>query len=309
VTFSPGVTRLNLHQLQHFAVIAREGSLVRAAGALGVTHSNLSVQMKALEKSLGARLFERHGRRLVLTSLGTEVAFRADELVRLGHDVKEVARGHERSRAAPFRVGIVGSLPKALAFRLLEPALPADGSGAIVTRQDTYPRLLEELALGQLHLVIADVAPEQGGALRLFGHLLGRSPIRLYGAPKLGRRHARGFPGSLANAPMLLPSRGSSLRVAMDRWLEAQRLEVSIRGEFDDAGLLRIFGLRGRGIFPVRAALEAESEDLRGVVCLGEPAGLEERYYAISVERRVRHPAAAVLIDAARRRMQPAARA
>jgi LysR family transcriptional activator of nhaA len=292
--------RLNLNQLHHFAVIAREGSLVRAAGELGVTHSNLSLQMKALEKSLGASLLERRGRRLVLTPLGSEIAFYAEELRRLGTDVREAARGHERPHGAPLRVGIVGAIPKALAYRLLEPALSVEGFGAAVVRQDTSERLLQDLAVGRLQLVISDVPPEQGGTLRLFGHVLGRSAIQLYGATRLAKRHAGRFPNNLKDAPFLLPARGSPLRRSLERWLAEHDLDVSVRGEFDDSGLLRVFGLRGRGIFPVRAALEAETHDLTGVVCLGQPVGVEERYYAISTERRVRHPAVTALIASAR---------
>ena len=300
----------NLRHLQHFAVIAREGSLVKAAAALGLTHSSLSIQMKALERSLAARLFERSGRRLVLTALGCEIAWYADELLRLGHDIRDVARGLARPHRTPLRVGIVGAIPNALAFRLLEPALSVEGFGAIVARQDSHERLLEELAVGRLHLVIANVPPPQGGSLRLFGHLLGRSGISLYGVAKLARRHGGdAFPASLAGAPMLMPARGSSLRVALERWLAEHGLDVSVEGEFDDAGLLRVFGLRGRGIFPVREALEAESQDLSGVVCLGQPKGLEERYYAISVERRVHHPAVTALVDAARERLRASKRA
>lgn len=178
----------SLPRLQYFAAVAREGSLVRAARELGTTHSNLSMQMRALEEELGGDLFERRGRRLVLTALGNEIAWYAEEISRLARDASEVARGHERPRRTPLRVGIVGAIPKALAFRLLEPALATAGFGPVVSRQDNHERLLEELATGRLHLVLADVPPQQGGTLRLFGHLLGASEILLYATPELAEK-------------------------------------------------------------------------------------------------------------------------
>lgn len=295
---------LSLRQLQLFAIIAREGSLVKAAKVLGVTHSNLSMQMKSLEESLGADVFERRGRQLVLTPLGTELTWYADELLRLGRDVQEVAKGHSRPRHAPLRVGVVGSIPKLLAYRLLEPALSVDGFGPVAARQDTYEQLLEELAVGRLHLVVADIPPYQGGTMRLFGHLLGQSGIMLYGTRNLAKRYGKELPESLQDAPLLMPSRGTSLRRSLERWLTEQKVSVRVEGEFDDSGLMRIFGLQGRGIFPVRAALQAELEDIHDVVCLGE-LPIQEQYFAISIERRVRHPAVNALIESARQKLTP----
>lgn len=293
----------SLPRLHYFAVVAREGSLVRAARELGTTHSNLSMQMRALEEELGGDLFERRGRRLVLTALGNEIAWYAEEVSRLARDASEVARGHERPRRTPLRVGVVGSIPKALAFRLLEPAFTVSGYGPVVARQDTQDRLLEELAVGRLHLVLADAAPQQGGTLRLFGHPLGSSELSLYGTPELAEKYQGDLPGALSGAPLLLPMRGTSLRRSIERWLGEHSVRVRVEGEFDDVGLMRVFGLRGRGLFPVRAAMAAEIEDIGGLVSLGPIPGVTERYFAISVERRVRHPAVNALIESARAKL------
>ncbi len=295
--------RISLPRLLYLAAIAREGSLVRAARALGTTHSNLSMQMHALEEELGGALFVRQGRSLVLSALGHEVVWYAEEIARLAEEVADVPTHHDGARRSPLRVGIVGTLPKALAFRLLEPALAVPGTGPLVARQDTDEKLHEELAAGRLHLVLSDSPPPQGGSLRLFAHVLGASAILLFGSRKLATQYGSALPGSLQDAPLLLPARGSGLRRGMDRWLTDQGLRVKVEGEFDDAGLLRLFGLRGRGLFPVRDALRAEAEDLGGVVCLGALAGLTETYFLISVERRVRHPAASVVIESARSRL------
>lgn len=298
---------LNYHHLHYFWVIAREGSLTKAAARLHLTHSTLSTQLRALEEFLGSPLFERRGRSLVLTSLGADVAAYADEIFRTGAELVDMARGRAAPRRAVLRVGVVSVLPKTLAYSLLEPALAVEGFGPIAVRQDNFDCLLEELAANRIHLVLADVPPPEGVSLRVYGHLLGESEVLLYGSPALAARHKRGFPASIEGAPLLLPTAGTSLHRMVERWLALHGVRPRIEGEFDDAGMMRAFGLHGRGLFPVRAALKAEVEESHAVELIGRLEGVRESYYAISVERRVRHPAMAALIESARTRLREAA--
>lgn len=291
---------LNYHHLHYFWVVAREGSLTKAAARLHVTHSTLSVQLRALEEFLGGPLFDRRGRALVPTPLGVEVAEYADDIFRTGAELLDMARGLTAARRAVLRVGIVGAIPKTVACRLLQPALATEGFGPISVRQDRLDRLLEELAASRIHLVLSDLPPAEGLGVRVFAHVLGESDVLLYGATELARKYRRGFPASLDGAPVLLPSQGTSLRRLLDRWFLEHEVRVSVEGEFDDAGTLRAFGLAGTALFPVRAALKAEVDESPFVRRVGRLEGIRERYYAISAERRVRHPAMAALIDSAR---------
>jgi LysR family transcriptional activator of nhaA len=291
---------LNYHHLLYFSVIAREGSLAKAAARLHLTHSTLSVQVHALEGFLGGRLFERRGRSLVLTPLGSEVAGYADDIFRTGAELVDVARGRATPRRAALRIGVVGAIPKTVAYRLLEPALAVEGVGPISVRQDNIERLLEELAASRVHLVLSDLPPPEGLSPPVHGHLLGETDVLLYGTRALAQKYRRGFPASIEGAPVLLPGPGTSLRRLLERWFAQQGVRVQVAGEFDDAGTMRVFGLHGRGLFPVRAALKAEIEEARAVRCIGRLQGVRERYYAISVERKVRHPAVATLIEVAR---------
>ncbi|RYE94639.1 MAG: LysR family transcriptional regulator, partial [Myxococcales bacterium] len=294
---------LNYHHLFYFWTIAREGSLTRAAARLHLTHSTLSTQVKALENFLHVELFERRGRGLVLTPAGTNVVAYADDIFRLGAEMVDVARGSAPTLRTPLRVGVVGAIPKTLAYRLLEPALAVEGFGPLVVRQESLERLLESLAAGRLHVVLSDAAPPEGGLVRVHGHALGSSGVLLYGTPALARTVRKGFPASLQDAPLLLPAAGTSLRRQVERWLTEHGLRVQVEGEFDDAGLMRTFGAQGRGLFLVREALRAEVEDSLGVEMVGRLEGLHEHYYGISVERRVRHPAVSALVEAARLRL------
>jgi LysR family transcriptional activator of nhaA len=294
---------LNYHHLFYFSVIVREGGLAKAAAHLRLSHSTLSTQLRALEQFFGSELFERRGRRLVLTPLGVEVADYATEIFRMGTELVDVARGHVDGRRAPLRVGVVNALPKTVTYRLLEPALQVDNPGPIHVRQDELEPLVEGIATNKLHLVLSDALPPQGLAVRVHAHLLGDSEVLLYGAPSLAARYRNGFPDSLNDAPLLLPGAAAGLRRSFERWLTDRGIRVRIEGEIDDAGLLRVFGGAGLGLFPVRAALRTEVEEAHGAVLVGKLEGLRERYYAVSTERRVRHPGVLALIERARMRL------
>lgn len=292
---------LNYQHLYYFWTIAREGGLSRAAAALHLTHSTLSVQLRALEGTLGEPLFERRGRALVLTPFGREIRQYADEIFRLGAELLDHAHG----RGAALRrldVGVVGAIPKTIGYRLLEPALEAEQTGLVRVRQDTQEKLLQELGAGRLHAVISDAAPIRASALKLHTHPLGSSEILLYGRAALAARYRRNFPRSLEGAPMVMPGPDATLRRGLERWLAARGIRVEAVGEIDDAGMLRALGA-SRGLFPVRAALRSEVEEGLGALRVGRLAGLVEHYFVISLERRVRHAGVAVLIEAARRRL------
>lgn len=292
---------LNYHHLHCFWAIAEEGSLTGAAKRLHVTHSTLSVQLKSLEDVLGAPLFERRGRGLLLTPFGDEVRAYANEIFRLGRELVDSSRGGLGGRTV-FRVGALATLPKTITCRLIEAAV--DPGDAIVDIQHgPFEKLLEELAAGRLHVVLADQQPPQGTALRLHAHTLGETELLIYGAPSLCQKLVGRFPQSLDGAPMLMPRPGTRLRRGIDAWLSSRDLHVRVVGEIDDAGTLRAFGLRGWGLFHVRAALASELADVGKARRIGKLDGLGETYVAITRERTLRHPAIIKLVENARARL------
>ncbi|MBK8251286.1 MAG: LysR family transcriptional regulator [Polyangiaceae bacterium] len=289
---------LNYQHLYYFWMILRHEGVAPAARHLRLSHSTLSTQLKQLEQFLGGELFQRGGRSLVPTPLGLQVAAYAEEIFRIGHELLDVARGQAGSSRSVFRVGIVSGLPKTVAYRLVEPALKVAPETLVQLRQDNQARLLEELATGRLHVVLADTPP-QASAFRLHAHVLGESSVLLYGTAKLVRKYGGAFPESLQGAPFVLPL-GGALRRALDRFFADRGIHVRVLAEIDDAGMLRVFGGNGVGIFPVREALKTEVEEAHRAHCLGPVEGVRERYYAISPERRIRHPAVGALVETAR---------
>jgi LysR family transcriptional activator of nhaA len=292
---------LNYHHLHCFWAIARDGGISRAAKRLHVTHSTLSVQLRALEEALGSPLFERRGRGLVITPFGDEVRAYADDIFRLGGELMDASRRGGSGRVA-VRVGALTTLPKTITSRLLEPMFDA-GEFSIDVQHGPFDRLLEELAAGRLHLVLADQPPAAGSAHRLHAHPLGETELLMFGTQACLDKLRGPFPRSLDGAPVLLPRSGSQLRRSIDAWLDKRDLRVKVKAEIDDAGTLRAFGLRGLGLFPVRSALASEVDDVGGARRLGRLDGLVERYVAITRERTVRHPAIATMVERARARL------
>lgn len=292
---------LNFQHVRYFSAIVTEGGLARAGEKLRLTHSTLSAQLKSLEAFLGAPLFERRGRRLVLTPFGETMAGYAAELERVGAELLDVARERAPGAlAAPFRVGLVDGLPRTTGFRLVEPALAATPRPLLQMRHGALAPMLSALADNQLHLVLSDQPVPEGLGGVVHAHLLGRSEVVLFGTRELARRYRPRFPRSLAGAPMVLPGMATGLRRSLDGWLSDRGLRPMVTAETDDASMLRVLGARGLGLFPVRAALRAEVEDLPGVELVGRLPGLRESYYAIASERRVKHPGVAAVIEASR---------
>jgi len=296
-----GVDWLNYHHLFYFSVIAREGGLAPAARKLRLTHSTLSAQLRTLEKHFGAALFERRGRRLVLTPFGVDAVSYAADIFRLGRELNEVARNKVSPGREVLRVGVVAGLPKTLVHQLLSPALDLMGSGTVHVLQQSSASLVEALGAGRLHLMISDDIPPPSPSLKVHAHVLGETAVLFYATAGLAASLSGKFPESLAGAPFVLPPSSAALRRSLDDWFLRKELVVNVKAEIEDAGLLRVFGSAGRGVFPVRAALRAEVEDLHDVEKLGTCKGVRERYFLLSTERRIKHPGVAAVIEGARR--------
>ena len=289
---------LNYNHLFYFWVVAREGGLVPAAKLLRLSHPTLCAQVHSLEDRLGEKLFAKAGRRLTLNDVG-RLAFRyADEIFGLGRDLVEAVRG-KRPGAARMDVGIVDVLPKLVVRRLLEPALNLDRPVRLVCHEGGFERLLADLAQHTLDLVIADSPVPSGSAIRAHHHLLGESRVSFFAAPALAAAYREGFPGSLDGAPLLLPAESLTLRRSLNQWLAKHGIRPHVVAEFDDSALLKVFGADGIGIFAAPEVVAPEIEARYQVEFLGTADGVLERFYAISVERRIVNPAVLAISQAA----------
>jgi len=273
---------------------------VRASAVLRLAQPTLSAQIRTLEDRLGEPLFERRGRGLVPTEAG-RLAYRyAEEIFGLGSELLDVLRGRSAGRPGRLRVGVADAVPKLVAHRLLAPALVPAGSYRVVCHEDHAERLLARLALHELDVVLSDAPIGAQVKVRGFSHLLGESGITIFGAPRLAAAHRRAFPRALDGAPMLLPTDNTALRRALDPWFEARGIRPRVVAEFEDSALLKVFGQRGAGLFAGPSAIEPEIVAQYGVRVLGRLAGVTERFYAISAERRLTHPGVRAITERAR---------
>ena len=302
---SEAVDWLNYHHLLYFYTVAREGGVARASEQLRLAQPTISGQVRALESALGERLFQRSGRRLVLTDAG-RLAYRyAEEIFSLGREMRDALRGRPTGRPLRFLVGVADALPKLVARRLLRPALQRAAPLRLVCREGKPEQLLALLAVHELDLVLADAPAPPDVKVRAFHHLLGESGVTFFAPEKLAGRLRRGFPRSLDGAAAFLPAENTALRHSLDQWLESHDLRPEIAGEFEDSALMKSFAQGSTVVFPAPTAIEREVQRQFGVRVVGRVPQVKERFYAISAERRLKHPAVVAISEAARRQLAP----
>lgn len=291
---------LNYHHLLYFWTVAKEGGVARAAKTLRLAQPTISGQVRTLEESLDLKLFDRSGRRLQLTDDGHMVFRYADEIFSLGRELIDTIKGRPSGRPLKLHVGISDVLPKVVSHRLLTPALRLPEPVQIICYGDKTERLLAQLAIQGLDLVLSDVPVGGNVKVRAFNHLLGECGLTFFAVPELARRHRRNFPRSLEGAPVLLPTGDSLVRRSLDHWFESLGVRPLVVAEFDDSGLLKSFGQGGEGIFCVPSVVEDEVRRQYGVHIVGRTDEIIERFYAITVERRIKHPAVVAISESAK---------
>ncbi len=291
---------LNYHHLLYFWTVVREGGVLAASRKLRLRQPTVTGQVRALESALGEKLFERSGRRLVLTEAGSFVYRYADEIFTLGRELQDGLKGRLSTRPRKLLVGVAEVVPKLIAHRLLEPAMKLGDDIQLICTEDRAERLLADLAIHQLDLVISDSPVSAGSNVRAYNHLLGECGVSLFASSRLAARLRRGFPRSLDGAPFLLPAEGTSSRRLLMQWLEREGIRPRIRGEFQDSALLKAFGQAGEGVFPGPSAIEVEIRSQYSVEVVGRAGSLREQFYALTVERKLKHPAAVAISEAAR---------
>ncbi len=289
----------NYRHLLYFRTIAQEGTVRSASERLHLAQPTLSAQIRSLERWFGHRLFERVGRKLALTDFGRVVYRYADEIFSLGEELVDEVEGRSPGERAELRVGVTDSVPKLVAYELLRPALDLSDT-ILVAEEGKAVDLLARLSVHDLDVVISDAPIGPDVSVRAFNHRLGESTMTVCGVGRWERRYRSGFPRSLDGAPFLLPTRDAVARRAIDRWLEGQEIRLATVAEFDDTALLKVFAQSGRGLFFAPTVMADEVCRQYRVRALGTVDELTQEFYAISVERRVRHPGVLAIADAAR---------
>lgn len=291
---------LNYHHLHYFWMVAREGSVVRASKKLLLAPSTVSSQVHALEEALDAKLLERAGRGLRLTETGRIVLRYADEIFSLGRELLDTVHGRPVDRPLRLEIGVADFIPKLVARKLIEPALALAQEVHVTCREGKPDQLLAGFALHSVDVVLLDTPIASGSSVRAFNHLLGECELLICATAELAPRYQQGYPQSLDQAPFLMPLDSSSARRGLEAFFDRVQVRPRIVGEFEDSGLMKVFGQLGTGLFPVPAVIRAEVERQYDVRVVGRVDGFVERFYAITGERRLKHPAVVAISEAAR---------
>ncbi|MBK7927247.1 MAG: transcriptional activator NhaR [Bryobacterales bacterium] len=288
---------INYHHLLYFWTVAREGSVRKACETLHLAQPTISGQLRQLEDSLGEKLFAKSGRGLVMTEVGQLVYRYAEEIFGLGRELQDVLKGRPRGRPLRLFVGVSDVVPKLIAYRILQPALQLAEPVQLICEEDSTERLLTELAEHRLDVVLSDAPVTPQVRVKAYSHPLGSSTMTVFGTPELAARFRRGFPRSLDGAPFLYPAAGSNLRRSLEQWFDEHDVRPRVVGEFKDSALLKTFGQAGAGLFVSPAAIEREVRGHYRVNVAGGWTGFRT-LYAISVERRLKHPAVVAITEA-----------
>ena len=294
---------LNYHHLMYFWVTAREGTMAKAAEKLGVTPATLSVQIHELERFLGRQLFKKSGRGLAMTDTGESVYRYATEIFATGEEMLNALRGNPTGAPLLLRVGVKDVMPKMVAFRFLQPAFQLETPIRLISREGDLEHLINELSIHRLDVVLSDTPCDPRLRIRAYSHLLGESSVTVVASARLAKDYVEHFPRSLHGAPFLLPTTDTVLRRSLDQWFTDESIEPSIRCEFDDAAMLKSAGQSGLGLFCIPSIILPEVETMYGVRPIGQ-LPITVRFYAISVERKIKHPGVLAITSAARHPQQ-----
>jgi LysR family transcriptional activator of nhaA len=286
---------LNYHHLRYFWTVARKGGVRKAAQELGVSQPSISAQLRLLEDSLGEKLFQRSGRNLVLTETGQLALTYADEIFSAGRELINAVKQHPVSRALRLNVGMTDSLSKLIAFEILKPAFHFSHPTHVICRQAEIGPLVNQLQAHRLDLVLADEPASSSLKTRAFNHRLGRSGVTFCAVPAIAARLRRNFPQSLHGAPALLPSENMGLRMALESWFDTHGIRPRLVGEFEDATLMEVASSGALGFTAVHTVVDRAALKHYGLKVIARVDDCGSDFYAITVERRVKHPAAAAI--------------
>ncbi len=294
---------INYHHLLYFWAVAKEGSIVKASEKLLLAQPTISGQIKNLEDVLGEKLFAKKGRNLVLTEVGQTVFRYAEEIFTLGREMQDVLKGRPTNRPPVIIVGISNSFPRLIAHMLLAPTVEQLGPLNLICKEDKTVQLLLDLVIHKLDVVLTDAPMEPSIKIKAYNHLLGTCKLAIYASNELAKTYRPNFPQSLDGAPFLLPTDNTMIRQSIDQWFISRIIRPRIVGEFEDSILLKIFGESGMGLFPAPSVIANELKRRYKVEQVGVLDDVFVNFYAISVEKKLKHPALVAINEEARKKI------
>ncbi len=289
--------RINYQHLYYFWMVAKHGSINSACEILHLAQPTISGQLAVFQETVGTKLLRKKGRKLELTDTGRTVFHYADEIFSLGRELTHLLNGRSTEWGLRLNLGMTDALPKLIAYRLLEPLLQKPNSVQIHCYEDKTERLLAEISLHSIDMVLSDVPATPATGAGIFNHFLGESGVAVFASPDLASRYREGFPRSLNGAPFLLPTSNTALRRSLDQWFDGNELSPTVHAEIEDSALLKTLGAAGVGLFFSPLAVATEIQRQYGTEILGKVEGVNERFYAITAQRKLKHPSVVAILE------------
>lgn len=284
---------LNYHHLLYFRTIANEGGIARASEKLNVGQPALSAQLKTFESTLGHELFERTGRKLVLTEAGRVVLAYANQIFDLGQELLQVLADGALSKRVAVNVGLQDCLPKRLAVSIVQRMTElfpcrvriAEGNASL---------LFGELAQHTLDVVIANQMPFAEELKGLRSKRVASLQVSIFGHPKFSSLK-KDFPQGLSGQPMVMPTIHSRTRHEVERWLQEQRVNPQIIVEAQDTAVQKSLALSGVGLVAAPESAVSELIESKQLVKIGVLNGVVEEVWLCTAERKIPNPVVEVL--------------
>jgi len=288
---------LNYHHLRYFWTVARKGGVRKAAEELHVSQPSISAQLRLLEESLGQKLFRRSGRNLVLTETGQLVLNYADEIFSAGRELMNAVKQRPGKHPVRVNIGLTDAFPKLIAFQILRAAFRSEAAVHMICREGEIGPLVNHLQSHRLDIVLADEPASSALKAKTFNHRLGRSGVTFCAVPSLAAKLRRNFPQSLDGAPALLPTQNMGMRAALETWFDSKAIRPRLVGEFEDSALMEVCSTGGRGFTAVHTVVDRAALKHFGLRVIARVDECGTDFYAITAERRVKHPAAVAITE------------
>ena len=279
----------NYRHLYYFWVVAKEGSMSKAAERLNMAIQTISAQVHELEKSLGYLLFKPAGRGIALTESGFAALEIADQIFLLGEKLPEAVKEAATSPKTKITIGVSDGLSKLVTHQILEPILKKSDV-QLIAHEGEFEDLLADLALHRLDLVLADRPAPVNKNLHVYSEELIKSSIAWFGPKKAFKQSKKPFPECLNDIPILLPTSHSKVRHLIDQWFAQNGIHPNIAGEFEDSALLKTFAASGLGVFPAVEIIQKDLKETYDIDLIGKCGDIYEYFYAIRSEKKIQHP-------------------
>lgn len=287
---------LNYHHLFYFYTIAKEGGVARAAVKLRLGQPTLSTQLKQFEEHLGTKLFDRKKRHLILTETGHIALRYASEIFDLGNEFIETLKEQKVPNLIHLQIGALDSIPKNLIFELTEAAHKI-GHCFVTVIEGSSDFLMRELSTHRVDLVLTNVPAPIGTSSPFQSRLVGEIPVCVYGAKNF-LKLKKGFPQSLEGQPFVLPTSHSKLRRDLEHYFETKTVHPQAIAETQDSALQKLMVKSGRALAALPLMKDEDVAKDAALVRLGNLDHVTESIWLSSVDRKIRNPIAAQLLDA-----------